>query len=506
MRSIGNPFSAAVLLTAAVAAMSATVTYQADGSNFANPERGFYHQNAIWPGESFNANSLRNWRTSENITVVRTYYRIDAFVNGPISQQMLTSIEQSFNACRTAGIKSIPRFSYNFGTDGTDAQLSRIQEHLEQLRPVLRAHADVIATMNAGFIGAWGEWHSSDFGLNTTSNMRIVLLKILDVLPTHRTVQLRYNYHKRAIFGNTPLNSDSGFCGSPRARTGAHNDCLGASVEDWGTYDPSGANDIEMQKNFLNLDNRYVPQEGETCNPSAYSTCDPVVGNLIRMRWDLLNIDYHGDVLQSWRDDGCFDNVQKSLGYRFRLIDATLPDRAPALSRVTGAIRLVNEGWGKAFNPRGCEIVLRNTQTNAVTAIATGWDPRRWLPEDGTISLALDVPLPASVTPGDYDLLLNLADTCAQLRTRPEYSIRLANQGVWEPSTGYNSLKHSIEVTSASTMLRAPDIRQGRADACAGMKFVDIRGRTIEGRNIVVPGVYALAGKGTLAALQIATR
>lgn len=51
--------------------------------------------------------------------------------------------------------------------------------------------------------------------------------------------------------------------------------------------------------------------------------------------------------------------------------------------------------------------------------------------------------------PGTYEAFLNLPDPEATLRRRPEYSIRLANEGVWEPSTGYNNLQATIAIGGA---------------------------------------------------------
>jgi hypothetical protein len=57
------------------------------------------------------------------------------------------------------------------------------------------------------------------------------------------------------------------------------------------------------------------------------------------------------------------------------------------------------------------------------------------------------VTLPAEVTPGEYDLLLNLPDAAPALRTDPRYSIRFANTGTWEESTGFNKLRLRVKVT-----------------------------------------------------------
>jgi hypothetical protein len=57
--------------------------------------------------------------------------------------------------------------------------------------------------------------------------------------------------------------------------------------------------------------------------------------------------------------------------------------------------------------------------------------------------------IPAATPAGQYAVYLNLPDPAASLRNRPEYSIRLANQDVWEDATGYNSLLHKVTISPA---------------------------------------------------------
>jgi hypothetical protein len=51
-----------------------------------------------------------------------------------------------------------------------------------------------------------------------------------------------------------------------------------------------------------------------------------------------------------------------------------------------------------------------------------------------------------TLAPGEYDILLHLPDTAPSLRDRPEYAIRFANPGVWEPATGLNRLAETATV------------------------------------------------------------
>ena len=57
---------------------------------------------------------------------------------------------------RKAGIKIILRFAYSIAMDEPDAPLSVILQHLDQLKPILQENKDVIAVLQAGFIGSWG--------------------------------------------------------------------------------------------------------------------------------------------------------------------------------------------------------------------------------------------------------------------------------------------------------------------------------------------------------------
>ena len=78
----------------------------------------------------------------------------------------LTKLNTGFANLRKQGLKAVVRFAYNYPEtesdylNAQDATLSRVKRHITQLQPVLQANADVIAAVQGGFIGAWGEWHT----------------------------------------------------------------------------------------------------------------------------------------------------------------------------------------------------------------------------------------------------------------------------------------------------------------------------------------------------------
>jgi hypothetical protein len=455
----GLLLGAALLLLgpAAAPAGAGTVTYAPTAADFPNPERGFYVQRAYDPSRGWTsylgAGELADAR-ARGMSVARVYYVLGAYRNRPIAASVLARVRRDLATARRAGVKVIPRFAYNFGPVGApDAPRARILAHLDQLRPALRANADVIAFVEAGFIGTWGEWHSSTSGNDTDANRRAVLLKLLQVLPRDRMAALRYAGHKRAIFGTSaPLTAAEAFGGTDRARVGAHNDCFLASADDWGTYSSTDPAVIEAEKAYLALDNRYVPQGGETCNADEearpYTGCANALRDLERMRWSVINADYHPDVLARWEAEGCMGEVRRRLGYRFVLSSAELPEAAEPGAALRVRLTLRNEGWAAPYNPRPVELVLRHAATGARVALATGVDARAWQPGgDRTVDIAAT--LPRDLAPGAYRLLLGLPDPAPALRARPEYAIRLANEGAWDAAAGLNDLGADLVVSPA---------------------------------------------------------
>ena len=137
------------------------------------------------------------------------------------------------------------------------------------------------------------------------------------------------------------------------------------------------------------------------------------------------------------------------LGYRIVLRSATLPDKVNPGGIFWGNINLQNVGWGKIYNPRGCELVFKNTASSDKFTVKLNNDPRRWCMTDSEVAAGVVASIPENVREGTYSVYLNLPDTSDRLHDRKEYSIRLANENVWENATGYNSLQHTVRITSA---------------------------------------------------------
>jgi hypothetical protein len=437
-------------------------TYSGDNSNFANPERGFYRHTETPSGTySFlNSTSLKTYRDQGISLILRLFYLND-FASSSIPQHYLSSMQQDFNAARAGGVKMIVRFAYTKKSSAPygDATPEWVLKHIEQLKPVLQANADVIAVVQAGFIGAWGEWYYTDHfsaslgnpNAEDWNNRRALISALLDATPASRAVQVRTPAIKFAITQSTvALDESDAFNGSQRARLGHHNDCFLASESDYGTY----TSNMVAEKAFLEQETRFLPMGGETCGVSVpLSECPNAMQQMERFHWSYLNRDYHGSVLGSWEDDNCLQEVYNKLGYRFRMTKASLQQNAKAGSVLKFNFSLVNDGWANPYNERRVEVVLRNSATGKILTLPVNTDPRLW-PMDDTIKLNIEAGLPSNIIQGNYEVFLNFPDPDTRLKNNPAYSIRLANQDVWEATTGFNKLDHVVIVNNSLPLRR----------------------------------------------------
>ena len=141
------------------------------------------------------------------LTLAQTYCYLDAFVGKPLSEQKLALLQQSLDHLRTHGWKAVLRFAYERDMDKQGGPtLEDILGHLDQLAPIIRENADVIFVLQAGCVGAWGEWHSSTHGLEGDhAALAAITAKILEVLPADQCTQVRVPKYKRWVLNEPAL-------------------------------------------------------------------------------------------------------------------------------------------------------------------------------------------------------------------------------------------------------------------------------------------------------------
>ena len=440
-----------------------TVAYAASTEDFANPDRGqviVYNPTPTADGNTDNREPLatqgvkdyfQRFGAENNTRLARVVYTLGAWRESDIPQGFLDRLTGDFATARQIGFRLIPYFAYNWPTTEqgvVDAPKDRIKRHLEQLRPVLAANADVISFVYTGFIGAWGEWHDSSYGnvnpdITVNANTREILDAILAAVPRERAVTLRYVGHKQQIYGPAALAASAGFAGSAPARIGFNDECY------MSDYHPDVKALRLANRPYLQQEGLYLPQialmdtgcfEFNPQSPKVVS-CADLLEELSVTRIDILEMQNALDRVQG----DCVPEVYRRLGYRFELKDSTMTDAVRAGTSLTARFNVTNVGFSPPFNARKLELILRHKASGKLYRYGSTNDPRRWAPAQ-TRQVEITGVVPSSALKGDYDVLLNLPDPAPSVYGRPEYAIRLANDGVWEAATGFNSLKRTVRV------------------------------------------------------------
>ncbi|MCD4652169.1 MAG: DUF4832 domain-containing protein [Candidatus Cloacimonetes bacterium] len=427
----------------AVSVSASIENYTSSNDVLLNPERGLYY-----PCEMTDEIDFEDIRR-QGYTLCYSSIIIKDFLSDYISLEFLAETQCAFEGLRKAGLKGIVRIIYENNSGGKDANLKWMEIHLQHLQPILQENSDVIAWFQAGLIGAWGEWHASTNKHH--ENPKPVWDLMLKYFPSDKFIAIRTPRFVNKLEGlnKKPLTDEEAFSGTPRARITHHNDCWVASDTDTGTY-PEDPNERAIEKKQISHDTKFAPWGGETCSPSDRSNCETAVAEAKRFHATYLNTKYHPDVIQEFKDGGCWESeFVNKLGYRFELLSSEFPDTISACENLTFTIKLKNVGWAPVYNPRPVLLrVLCQDHVIAEYRLTKNADPRRWLPEKGIIILHETVKAPQADGDHEISFAICLPDNDENLKNRPEFSIRFANPDVWDDNSGHNILSNNCILKS----------------------------------------------------------
>lgn len=420
------------------------LTFKESMDEFPNPERGFYSVKSFH-SSSDSPITLKGMKTQRklNRTIYYMGYYPTDYMEGDIAEDFLNLMRTNMQLLREGGAKCVLRFAYSDSEKEKpwDPTPEIVARHIQNIKPILQEYGDVILCFQAGFVGVWGEWYYTDNFVSRPQTpeqhalRKQVVDAMLDALPVDRQVALRTPMFKRMMYAESytdTLTLETAHNGTARARLCAFNDCFGASSNDVGTFGSTEA------KEYWRAESKYLFMGGETCGLSKYCTCEASLKDMEDFHWSYLNSEYHGDVLGRWRKDGCMDEIERRLGYRLSLSDVYHTPTAVAGTDYRIALKIKNTGFSAPINPRAVELVLVDGNGKKTVYEQKDVDPRYWFAGE-TTTLDRVIKLPADAT-GNCKLYLNLPDPKEPLHDNPLFSIRLANDDVWEEGTGYNKI------------------------------------------------------------------
>lgn len=450
------------------------VNYTADTAIFRNPERGFLTQLTRHANDSRYAvvgkeSYLSKHADKDKGTLILVLYYLDEYNNtATLPDSILTAMNEDMQVLRNYGMKAIFRVAYAEDGNGlsgndrsaADAPLSIIKSHLAQFKTFWAANTDVIYVFQAGFVGQYGEWYYTDnFGNHVehiNADCRALLDTVLNALPQNRFLQLRRPMFKQEYLDGVALTAEEAFTGTKKARLGHFNDAFLYHANNMGTY-----SDTSVQKPFIAQETLYVPIGGETDITDADQAAteashDATVAEMSRLHWTFIKSGYSETVTNMWRENGTFNELNRNLGYRYELVSANLPETANAGDQVNISLNIKNVGYAPLYNERHAYIVLKRGGDTYSIQLAT--DPRRWLPNGVVTAINEQITIPAGVPKGTYNLYLHMPDIYPSLAGDSRYSIRFANEGVWQKATGMNRLMATITIGGGEPEETDPEV------------------------------------------------
>ena len=418
------------------------------------------------------------------VTVMQAYCYLSEFNDRPISAHKLALLQRSLDRIRRRGYKALLRFAYEKDMRRRmGAKPEWMLRHIKQLEPILRQNADVILAMYAGFIGAWGEWHSDRYiDAHDYVTRGKILRALFDAIPKDCPVLMRTPEQRRKVL-RSPYMKDR--AEEYAGRMGIDNDGFLAGPTDGGTFFPKAAPGCEEFDRFTAISHKLLI-DGELFwsnliqTPTRQvqaKTANDALNAAIRLRlhhyttfslthsysdfegknfaidwWMIERIteadlrkskmpisnDYFRDSFDNKVARSGFEYIRDHLGYRLELQTATFPRELTAGETLFVRLTLINRGFAAPVRKRPVRICLIDLAGNVFPVEVKGVDPRKWQPFNPgdsafapiTHTLTGQVPIPADMKAGWYQLGVWLPDSHERIQLDARYAIRFANRDI----------------------------------------------------------------------------
>lgn len=458
-----------------------------------NPGRGFRLETALdvamdkdRPGEQLA--QLSEKYAADSVSLSQSYFYLTFLADKELTESDFATMQAYFDELRRQGKKSVLRFAYEkdfMGRSPIGPTAEQILRHLDQLGPILQANKDLILVVQAGLIGAWGEWHSSIHGLeNSEETKRAILEKLLSVVPQEKNVQVRVPEYKNLLKDRPELYNRISF----------HDDFIVIRPDRWdGDMHEGTANfdQIVKESPYLVVDGElpwgFWSVGADPDSPSAgwiidgmqaarrlflqhytslsvihnykeqhannrFDENNPPRYSMIVWKETMLNEDslkkYRMPISSDYfhlrngerTERNVFDYVRDHLGYRLELQSLQMPAALKAGEENSLKLTLINRGFATVFGEHKVIPVLMDAAGHVTELSPADVNPVDWQPFDPADAectpllhtIDLTCGLPQDIVPGNYRLGLWIADASERLMYDSRYAIRCANGNtVW---------------------------------------------------------------------------
>ena len=345
-------------------------------------------------------------------------------VTGPLSADILNSINAGIAAFAGTGVRILLRFTYNAGPQGAaDAPLSVMLTHIDQLAPILLQNADQIFALEAGFIGEFGEWHDSTNGNDTPAAHTAILDKELAYFSGVFPIVARQPGDLIAIAGPVPTSA-----------LGIHDDFYASSSDDANTWDPckpdkgyclTSYNQSQMMSygSAVSTTSMFVGEFGQVYPP--LQACDALDAYSYTFHVQSLAI-FKPDADQYLSSEGCGLAFFNRVGTRLVLRRTAISGDATPGGRISIALTIGNEGYGRVIRARPATLLLiQKGETVAKIPLPLQSFDLRTVGAFTSQTFQFDFLVPATVQAGPTSMALLIPDPAPSLSSQAAYALPL---------------------------------------------------------------------------------
>lgn len=437
--------------------------------SFDNPERGFYRPRCMHLKQSGNT-PLSPTENLVHLRVDISEFSSNAVISetdgtygesSPISEDALKALGDTIANIKAKGHTVIIRVCYDpwyNGKSNYEPAQSLILSHLSQLASVYNQYADVIAYIELGMYGPWGEMHTSSCctqenvsqAIDTLLNATDDTIKIGVRTPNYIAYWLGVDYADFDVnsdtFKNAVKNKSNAY------RLGMFNDGYLGSSSDLGTFTK-----ISRQKGveWLNEFAKYTLYGGEAVADSSgniigsYNTSSYLAEEGFKTHTSYLNIEWNDKVIAKWKEEiynkddeykgqTGFLYINNHLGYRFILKGSKLPENVALGNNLNCNLSITNVGFGNIVNSKKLTIVLKNSNGDILEFPTEKINPCDFMSQT-TSQISPSVALPNNMATGEWSVYLRISKY-GDLKTDNNYQcIRFGNSSsYWDSETGAN--------------------------------------------------------------------
>jgi hypothetical protein len=427
-----------------------------------NPDRGFHVEvdyflhnlkepwRDVYYPAGFVAEKIQTYRAeNDGLTLTQMYIYLTEWTNKDIPQTGLNSLQTMFDRLKADGHKAILRFAYKWDGEGTTSGSESpdwVEKHLIQLKPLLQKNLGLIAAMQAGFVGTWGEWHSSPMDNNQSAKNRVVNA-LLEAYPAPYSIEMRHPRYKKALTlknasdrtrigyandyfttGEHRLSPDNDFCFGDPAYIELRNESHTYYVS--GEIPYSGSTDWEFNA-IMKPENVVTALRDH--HYSAFDISQNFELNILSWKkvkvypaWlkqykILFSDDYFRNEKKEIISRSFYDFVRDHLGYRLNLLSSSTI-KAENKTLVYD-LKLTNTGFATVLNPKPVYLVFISGNNRVEKEIKLNVNPRDWQPFDPAIK--------------SYEALIHSVKGTVDTGLSGKYKV-----GIWIPD-GQNLLVHN---------------------------------------------------------------